>query len=96
MPDFIFFMHHDAQGEDEDAWGPYFARLRALGAFEGGSAIGKGASFRKIGVEYPATAHLVGFIRVTAEDFAAAKALLDGNPVYEAGGTVEIRELPKT
>ena len=25
-----------------------------------------------------------------------ARDLLDGNPVYEAGGTIEIRELPKT
>lgn len=95
MRDFILLMHNDAQGEDDNAWGPYVARLRALGAFEGGSAIGAGASFRKPGVERPATARLAGFIRVTAQDFTAAKALLDGNPVYEAGGTVEIRELPR-
>jgi hypothetical protein len=32
---------------------------------------------------------------VNAENLAAAKSLLPGNPVYEAGGTVEIRELPR-
>lgn len=41
------------------------------------------------------TAHLSGYIRVQAESLEAAKALLDGNPTFEAGGTVEIRELPR-
>ena len=30
-----------------------------------------------------------------AESLEAAKALVTGNPVYEAGGTVEVRHLPK-
>ena len=96
MPDFILLMHNDAQGEDEDAWGPYFARLRSRGAFEGGSAIGQGACFRKPDKRSPATAHLTGFIRITAKDLTDAQTMLDGNPVCEAGGTVEIRELPQT
>jgi hypothetical protein len=96
MRDFIFLMHNDAQSEDESAWGPYFAKLRSAGRFEGGSAIGKGACICKPGTERPATAHLAGYIRITAKDFAEAKSFLEGNPVYEAGGTVEIRELPKT
>lgn len=96
MRDFIFLMHGDAQSTDEDAWGPYLAKLRAAGRFEGGSAIGTGASICKPGLEHPPTAHITGYIRVTAQDFADAKTLLSGNPVYEAGGTVEIRELPKT
>jgi hypothetical protein len=32
---------------------------------------------------------------VTAQSLAAARSLLAGDPVYEAGGTVEIRELPR-
>lgn len=96
MPNFILLMHNDAQGEDENAWDPYFARLRARGAFEGGSAIGDGACFRKPGHRTPATAHLTGYIRITAKDFTDAQSLLDGNPVYDAGGSVEIRELPQT
>ena len=35
-----------------------------------------------------------GFIRVRAADIEAARHFLAGNPVYEGGGTVEIRELP--
>ena len=41
------------------------------------------------------TAHISGYVRVTADSLAEARELLQGNPVYEAGGTVEIRELPK-
>jgi hypothetical protein len=33
---------------------------------------------------------------VNANDLEQAKSLLVGNPVFEAGGTVEIRELPRT
>ena len=42
------------------------------------------------------TAHLTGYIRVRAESLDQAKSLLAGNPLFEAGGTVEIRELPRT
>jgi len=40
------------------------------------------------------TAHLSGFIRIAASSLDDALKLLAGNPVFEAGGTVEIRELP--
>jgi hypothetical protein len=36
------------------------------------------------------------YIRIEAANLAEAEALLDGNPVYEAGGTVEIRRLPQS
>jgi hypothetical protein len=39
--------------------------------------------------------NLVGFIRVCANDLNHARELVNGNPVFEAGGTVEIRELAK-
>jgi hypothetical protein len=32
---------------------------------------------------------------VEATDFDDARTLIAGNPVYEAGGTIEIRELPR-
>jgi hypothetical protein len=95
MPDYIFFMHGDSVA-DEPSWEPYLRRLNESGAFEGGSAIGEGVCARKAGTPAPLTAHLVGFIRVSADSLAAARSLLPGNPVFEAGGTVEIRELPRT
>ena len=51
---------------------------------------------RKDGQLADITSHLTGFIRIEAGSLAAAALLLAGNPVYEAGGTVEIRELPVT
>lgn len=97
MADFIFLMHEDAPvGPNAEAWGPYLQRLQALGVFEGGSAIAEGETLRKSGAAGPLARHIGGYIRVTAETLEAAKAYLDGNPVWEAGGTVEIRELPRS
>ena len=94
MPGYIFFMHDDARGEDN--WEPYLTKLKASGSFEGGSAIGGGVCVRKTDDLPSLTAHLVGYIRVNAGDLEHAKSMLKGNPHFEAGGTVEIRELPRT
>jgi hypothetical protein len=100
MPDYLLLMRDDAPGDASagggEGWDRYFARLRSLGCFQGGSAIGPGVCVRKHGDPAPLSPHLGGFIRVSAENLDAARALVSGNPVYEAGGTVEIRELPRT
>ncbi len=95
MPDYLFLMHDDAPATDE-AWPPYLARLQATGHFQGGSAIGAGLCARRTGTPPAITAHITGFLRIGAANLDEARSFLDGNPVYEAGGTVEIRELPKT
>jgi len=94
--DYIFLMHALPEGTPEPDWQPYLDRLSACGHLRGGSAIGGGATFLKVGTPPPVTLHLGGYIKVKAADLDAARALLAGNPVYEAGGVVEIRELPKT
>ena len=97
MAEFLLLMHDDAVRETAVAdWGPYIAGLQASGAMLGGSAVGGGTSARKAGTPAPLSAGIVGYLKVAAPDLAAAQALLGGNPVYEAGGTVEIRELPVT
>ena len=97
MTDYILLMHNDAAAPvNVEGWGPYIAGLQAAGAFEGGSAIGPGACVRKAGPAPAITAQLGGYLRITAGGLDAARALLTGNPVFEAGGTVEIRELPRT
>jgi hypothetical protein len=95
MADFIFLHHDDASGDGGLDWDPYLSRLREAGVFQGGSSIGEGECVKKSGDAPEPTAHISGFIRVTAKDMADARGLLTGNPVYEAGGTVEIRELPR-
>jgi hypothetical protein len=94
MPTYIFLMHDDAVADEPD-WEPYLRELQQAGVFEGGSAIGGGVCLRKAGRPQRLTPRLAGYIRVTARDHDDAKALLAGNPVYDAGGTVEIRELPR-
>jgi hypothetical protein len=99
MNDYILFMHNDAkdgQHNRGDEWGAYFARLQKSGAFQGGSTIGDGVCLTKAGTAPDITPQLAGYIRVQAEDLNRARELVQGNPVFEAGGTVEIRELPKT
>lgn len=96
MPDFLLLMHDDvAPGSADSGWEDYFKRLREVDAFEGGSSIGGGECVRKSGTAPPIAKHLTGYIRITAKNLAAAKQLVAGNPIYEAGGTVEVRELPR-
>jgi hypothetical protein len=98
MNEYLLLMHDDAPahvGDGTHSWPAYFAKLRAEDAFEGGSAIGGGECVSKSGRTVELTPQLTGYIRVRAVSLEAARALVEGNPVYEAGGTVEIRELPR-
>lgn len=99
MPDYILFMHNDATDDaiasSGDRWNRYFTMLNGSGAFEGGSSIGDGVCMSRVRPDKPVSAHLTGFIRVRAESLDAARSFVEGNPVYDAGGTVEIRLLPE-
>jgi hypothetical protein len=96
MAEYLFLMHDDATADETASWDDYIERLLEEEAFEGGSVVGDGVCVRKNGAAAPVTAHIVGYIRVDASSLAEAQALLAGNPHFEAGGTVEIRELPRT
>jgi len=100
MNEYILFMHDDVIestiANDDSRWELYMEELRASGQFDGGSSIGAGAVFKKHCVSQPAPLTVSGFIRVRAENMDAAKKFLNGNPIFDAGGTVEIRELPRT
>jgi len=96
MPDFLLLMHNDTSSpEDSRLWERYLTGLRTAGALIGGNSIGNGAAVRRFATPAPLSAHLTGFMRIRAADIEGAKRLVDGNPVLEAGGTVEIRELPE-
>ncbi len=100
MNDYIFLMHNDSPptGETNDArdWGGYIAKLQQDGRFDGGSDIGAGVCVRKSGKPADISTHLVGYIRVGAASLEDARKLLEGNPAFEAGSTIEIRELPRS
>ncbi len=97
MKDFILLMHSDAErAEEPEEWEAYFAKLRSSGRFQGGSAIGAGECMKKSGSAGPLHERLGGYIKVQAKDLHEAKSFVEGNPVFEAGGTVEVRELPRS
>ncbi len=97
MTDYILLMHGDKVDRDTpEDWVTYLAGLTEAGVMRGGSAIGTGECMRRAGAAPLITTHLNGFIRVEARDLEHVRELLAGNPVYEAGGTVEVRELPQT
>lgn len=94
MKEFILFMHGDAaHPEGDNAWEAYLERLHRSGQFDGGSSMGEGKTFRKGDAVGAAATSLVGFLRIRAADAAEAETFLVGNPVFESGGTIEIREL---
>ncbi|OEZ59111.1 hypothetical protein [Duganella sp. HH105] len=94
MNEYIILMLDDAPGDANGDWDGYIARLRQTGQFDGGSSIGSGQRLKKGQPEQAAGLGVTGFIRVRAASIDDAKLLLAGNPDYEAGGSVEIRELP--
>jgi hypothetical protein len=100
VPDYLFLMHNDTPKQQDEsgneAWGSYLGKLEASGNFQGGSAIGGGLCFRKRDAAPAITGHLSGFLRISATIIDDARTIIVGNPVFEAGGTVEIRELPRS
>lgn len=99
MNEYILLMHQDAlhteAARNPQQWESYLAQLRSSGQFDGGSAMGPGLRLRKNQADQPSDNGLSGFIRVRAVSLESARQFLAGNPVYEAGGTVEIRQLPR-
>lgn len=100
MADFVLLMHDDAvdtrAADDPALWNAYIMHLVEADALEGGSAFGGGVTLRKGGLAPAPRSSITGYMRIEAADLAAARALIPGNPVYEAGGTVEIRALSLT
>jgi hypothetical protein len=93
LNEYLFLMH-GGTATAPGSWTAYLAKLRSAGCFLGGSSIGGGVCATRSGSPPELTRHIVGYVKIRANDLTEATALLAGNPVYEAGGTVEIRELP--
>ena len=95
MADYMLLMHDDAIGERVTDWPAYLDTLATAGRLRGGSALGEGRCYRRDTAPGAVSERLTGFVRVVAVDLDDAATCLAGNPVYEAGGTVEIRLLPE-
>lgn len=87
MADFVMVMMGSASNGD---WDTYIEKLIASGKFRGGSSLGKGIGASKGANNSDCT--ITGFIRLSADSLDEVKALLEGNPLYEAGGRIELLE----
>lgn len=97
MAEFILLMHNDvARQTKPEEWERYITSLRAGKHFSGGSAMGGGVCVKGETTSDKITAHLGGYIVITAKHLDEAMTLTKDNPVRLAGGTVEVRELPRT
>ena len=96
MANYLMLMHSDmVRSSSQRDWETYLEALQRTGKFRGGSAIGLGVCRRKSDAAPPITARIGRYISASADSLAEVDALLAGNPVFENGGTVELRELPK-
>ncbi len=87
MPNFVMVMMGSAAEGD---WGAYIDRLIASGKFLGGSSLGNGVSVTKGGDDPKCT--VTGYMRFSAQSLEEVRRLVEGNPLYEAGGRVELLE----
>jgi len=94
MHDYLMLIHNDpVRSYRESDWEAYIQTLVKSGTFRGSGVIGSGVCRRKSGTAPPITARIGSYIRLHAESLAEVESLLAGNPVFENGGTVELREL---
>ena len=71
MTDFLLLMHNDGGQSDPAGWDTYLTRLETAGILRGGSAIGRGTTYRKTGAPAPLT-------RRRSADLPAVKNSLTG------------------
>ena len=71
-------------------WDSYVGSLVDSGMFRGGSSLGNGVSVSKVKEDGECT--VTGYMRFSADDIEDVKRLVIGNPLYEAGGRVELLE----
>ena len=87
MPDFVVLM---MGSQSEGDWDTYIEKLIGTGRFRGGSSLGNGVSMSKGKPDSDSV--ITGFMRFSAENIEEVRQLLAGNPLYEAGGRIEVLE----
>ena len=90
MADFMMVMKGSGNRQD---WAPYIERMIATGKFRGGSGLGNGVVVSKRDDRSDQACVVTGFMRFEAETIGEVRELVQGNPVYDAGGEVEVLEL---
>ena len=87
MPDYVMLMMGTASEGD---WDSYIESLIESGKFRGGSSLGNSVAVVK--GEEDGVSSVSGFMRFSADNIKEVRSLLAGNPLYEAGGRIELLE----
>jgi D-arabinose 1-dehydrogenase-like Zn-dependent alcohol dehydrogenase len=96
MTQYILLIQGNAKSKSTtEDWDQFFTAARQSGSFEGGSAIGKRAVLGDT-QSAKSSEHIVGYMRFDSEDKQKLLDLLKRHPVVMHGGSVELREMPKS
>lgn len=87
MPQYVMVMMGAASSGD---WDNYIGVLVNSGCFTGGSSLGNGISVSKN--EADRECQITGYMRFSAQNIDEARKLVAGNPLFEAGGRIELLE----
>ncbi len=87
MSDFVVLM---VGSQSHGDWNTYIEKLIASGKFRGGSSLANGVSMSK--GKPDSESPITGFMRFSANNIEEIRQLLSGNPLYEAGGHIEVLE----
>ena len=87
MPDYVMVMMGTSSKGD---WDSYIEKLIASGKLKGGSSLGNGVSLTKGDSDTDCV--ITGYMRFSAGNLEEIRELVAGNPLYEAGGRIELLE----
>ncbi|MDA0976957.1 MAG: hypothetical protein O3B72_00215 [Proteobacteria bacterium] len=87
MANFVMLMN---ESDDSGDWDTYIEKLLATGKFRGGSSLGQGVCVQR--GQADTRCQVTGMIRLEADSLDEVKALLEGNPAFEAGYSVQLLE----
>lgn len=92
MSEFVMIMKgRDLEGDPSIGWDIYIDNLMKTGKFRGGSAFGNGRCLSA--TSSVAECSATGYMRFEADSIEEIESLVVDNPVFIAGGAVEIHEL---
>ncbi|MEZ4364410.1 MAG: hypothetical protein R3B48_29815 [Kofleriaceae bacterium] len=91
MPEFLLIMKRGGAATRDEDWATYLKELRGSPLFRGGSSLGNGVAIAD--KREGGACSVTGFMRFAAASRDEVRALVRGNPLYEAGGELELLEL---
>lgn len=93
---YIAFVHANPEATiGSEEWDRFFAAASDAGVFRGGSELGERHAVGTNGVP-DSTNTIDGFMRFDTDDLKQLLTLLESHPCIRHGGTIELREMPRS